>query len=59
MATKSFGTTFNITTKYGKKNFIKAMENSSFQKDNKTNNIKNYMADPTFINKFMKNINGN
>jgi hypothetical protein len=55
MATRSFGNTFKITTKYGKTNFKKAMENSTLQKEEKTIDIEKHMADASFIKKFMKN----
>jgi hypothetical protein len=55
MATKSFTNTFKITTQYGIKNLLKAIDNPTWDKNEKPINIEKYMADKAFIQKFMKN----
>jgi len=54
MAKRSFTSTFKITTQYGIRNLIKAIDNPTCDKNEKFINIDKYMADKDFIQKFMK-----
>lgn len=53
MATSSFGKTFIIKTKYGRKNFEKALESLAEKKEKKILTEKPVMASKQFIKSFL------
>jgi hypothetical protein len=59
MATLAFESTFKIKTKYGIKNFKKALDKSSSNRKSSKINIQEHFADKKFIEDFMKNTNEN